>query len=394
MSRKRDDTEALLDPRRPVEQELEASVAHGFTLAAVGDCISPRPLAPLLKRDEAFAGVVELLRRAGVAFGNLETSILDVRALRAAPRRAADGGRLVPHGAARSGEGSGRARPPALFSRANNHAMDWGPEGMRETSRHLDAAELMHAGSGDVLAAARAPRYLETIGVGGSRRPPAPRASIHRTLAGKGSAVAPCEGSERLVGGRFGLPESQAVPLGQPRDRRKVDVEPVTVDDIPDRCLVPIACRQERGELAEVVLEPGRRDQLEYARRLVCRVPECVREPTRLRHEIAWPGLEHIVPELDADVTFEDVGVLVLVVMRVDGRAKGARWEGMLDEAECTARGLAVDQEADAEGEEMHDVAFIRAEHVANRCLHRPLLSLYGVFNESCALARPLSNFG
>jgi hypothetical protein len=101
MSRKRDDTEALLDPRRPVEQELEASVAHGFTLAAVGDCISPRPLAPLLKRDEAFAGVVELLRRAGVAFGNLETSILDVRALRAAPRTEDDWCLMAPPAVAR-----------------------------------------------------------------------------------------------------------------------------------------------------------------------------------------------------------------------------------------------------------------------------------------------------
>jgi poly-gamma-glutamate synthesis protein (capsule biosynthesis protein) len=49
-----------------------------------------------------------------------------------------------------------------LLSRANNHAMDWGFEGMRETSRHLDEARLVHAGVGESRAVARAPRYLET----------------------------------------------------------------------------------------------------------------------------------------------------------------------------------------------------------------------------------------
>ena len=160
MSRKRDGTDPAFDPRRPAERELGASIAHGFTLAAVGDCISPRPLAPLLERDDAFAGVVELLRRAGAAFGNLETSILDVRALRAAPRTGDDWCLMAPPGVARDLAELGLR----LLSRANNHAMDWGPEGMRETSRHLDAAELVHAGSGEVLAAARAPRYLETVG--------------------------------------------------------------------------------------------------------------------------------------------------------------------------------------------------------------------------------------
>jgi poly-gamma-glutamate capsule biosynthesis protein CapA/YwtB (metallophosphatase superfamily) len=103
---------------------------------------------------------VELLRRAGAAFGNLETSILDVRALRAAPRTEDDWCLMAPPAVARDLAELGLR----LLSRANNHAMDWGPEGMRETSRHLDAAELVHAGSGDVLAAARAPRYLETTG--------------------------------------------------------------------------------------------------------------------------------------------------------------------------------------------------------------------------------------
>jgi hypothetical protein len=49
-----------------------------------------------------------------------------------------------------------------LVSRANNHCCDWGIEGMRETGRHLDAAGIVHAGAGETLAHARAPRYVET----------------------------------------------------------------------------------------------------------------------------------------------------------------------------------------------------------------------------------------
>jgi len=49
-----------------------------------------------------------------------------------------------------------------LVSRANNHALDWGIEGMRETSRLLDDAGLVHAGSGESRAEARGARYFET----------------------------------------------------------------------------------------------------------------------------------------------------------------------------------------------------------------------------------------
>ena len=151
---------SVFDPRRPPERELETSVADGFTLTVVGDCITQRPLAPLLGRDDGFGQVVQLLRRAGAAFGNLETSILDIRAIRSAPPTEDDWSLVaLPAVAGDLAELGFR-----LLSRANNHAMDWGAEGMRETGRHLDAAGLVHAGTGRVLATARAPRYLETIG--------------------------------------------------------------------------------------------------------------------------------------------------------------------------------------------------------------------------------------
>ena len=48
-----------------------------------------------------------------------------------------------------------------LFSRANNHAGDWGAEGVLETTRICDAAGVCHAGAGAHLADARGPAYLD-----------------------------------------------------------------------------------------------------------------------------------------------------------------------------------------------------------------------------------------
>lgn len=48
-----------------------------------------------------------------------------------------------------------------LFSRANNHTGDWGPEGVLETSRACDTAGVCHAGAGRHLAEARMPAYLD-----------------------------------------------------------------------------------------------------------------------------------------------------------------------------------------------------------------------------------------
>ena len=49
-----------------------------------------------------------------------------------------------------------------VMSRANNHATDWGLEGMRQTSRALDEAGIVHAGVGEHRAEARGARYFDT----------------------------------------------------------------------------------------------------------------------------------------------------------------------------------------------------------------------------------------
>jgi poly-gamma-glutamate synthesis protein (capsule biosynthesis protein) len=130
-----------------------------FTLATVGDCIVTRPLLPFVAGDGSFAEVVSLLRGADATFGNLETSIVDLSNTESVPSGLPD-------------DWAVRAQPDAaldlralgfdVFGRANNHATDWGAGGLIETGLWLEEAALVHAGAGPTLAAARAPRYLET----------------------------------------------------------------------------------------------------------------------------------------------------------------------------------------------------------------------------------------
>ena len=147
------------DPRRPLAQELQTRVPDGFTVAAVGDLIISRPLAPAARRLPRFKAVIDRLQQANVAYGNMETSIFDGRSFTGAPY-SWDGDWT--NAALPAVAKDLRAMGFGIVSRANNHALDWGLEGMRETGHWLDDAGIVHAGVGETLGIARAPRYLET----------------------------------------------------------------------------------------------------------------------------------------------------------------------------------------------------------------------------------------
>jgi poly-gamma-glutamate synthesis protein (capsule biosynthesis protein) len=147
------------DPKRPLAQESATSVPDGFTLAAVGDCIISRPMAQYAGRDPEFAAVMKLLQGADVTYGNMETTVLDLRTFKGYPYPGPDDVSLVSEpGVAKDLAGMGFD----LMSRANNHALDWGVEGMRETSRWMDEAHLSYAGAGENRGLARAPGYFES----------------------------------------------------------------------------------------------------------------------------------------------------------------------------------------------------------------------------------------
>ncbi len=145
------------DPRRPQEAELKMSIEDGFTLAALGDCIIARPHSQI--RDPRFRALLEILREADATFGNCETSFFNIRGFKGYPQAETGGWYLI--GAPATAKDL-KVMGFDLLSRANNHTMDWGLEGMRETSRLLDEAGLVHAGSGEYRGEARAPRYFES----------------------------------------------------------------------------------------------------------------------------------------------------------------------------------------------------------------------------------------
>jgi poly-gamma-glutamate synthesis protein (capsule biosynthesis protein) len=149
----------LFDARRPVARELETRIGHDFTLAVVGDLIISRPVSQSAQRLPGFAAVLQILHGADVSTGNMESTIFDARTFKGAPY-SWDGdwtNSSLPQVAKDLG-----AMGFTLVSRANNHALDWGLEGMRETSRHLDDAGIAHAGVGENRGLAAAPGYIET----------------------------------------------------------------------------------------------------------------------------------------------------------------------------------------------------------------------------------------
>ncbi|MEX2745891.1 CapA family protein [Rhizobium mongolense] len=136
---------------------IQTNVADGFTMVAVGDLIVSRPLTN--GNHPSFDDIVKILRDANVTFGNMETLIFDIRSFKGSPQ-AEYGGAY--HVSLPELGPDLKAMGFNLMSRANNHTLDWGLEGMRETSRILDESGIIHAGAGENLAQAGAARFLET----------------------------------------------------------------------------------------------------------------------------------------------------------------------------------------------------------------------------------------
>ena len=132
-------------------------IADGFTIAGAGDLIYLRPMLPTIEARSP--DLLRLLRGADVTFGNFETSVIDLTDTKAVPQ--AESGGTWMH-ADPGVPADVRAMGFTIVSHANNHATDWGVEGMDETGRHLTAAKLVWGGTGKTMAAARAPRYLDT----------------------------------------------------------------------------------------------------------------------------------------------------------------------------------------------------------------------------------------
>jgi poly-gamma-glutamate synthesis protein (capsule biosynthesis protein) len=140
------------DPRA-----LAESMRDGFTIAAVGDLIIARSESS--SEDPAFKATLKILRGADVAMGNMEGTLIDIRNFKGYPQAEYGGLWLIGNPEIAKDL---RNMNFGLVARANNHALDWGIEGMRETDATLDAAGIAHAGTGETRALARAARFLDT----------------------------------------------------------------------------------------------------------------------------------------------------------------------------------------------------------------------------------------
>jgi poly-gamma-glutamate capsule biosynthesis protein CapA/YwtB (metallophosphatase superfamily) len=137
---------------------VACSIDDGFTFAAVGDMIGPvRPVMPLAR--PSFTPIAALLQRADIGFANHEGSVFDVDTF--SGYRAAENGGGYPVSDLATADDL-KAMGLDVVTKANNHATDWGTEGLLASGRALDDAGVAYAGGGASKAAARAPAFIET----------------------------------------------------------------------------------------------------------------------------------------------------------------------------------------------------------------------------------------
>jgi len=136
---------------------LQAQATKGgdvIRIVLTGDSIVNRRLS--VYNDPPSTGLFKTIQHADAAFTNFETLVHDY----AYPAAAVSGGAYMSSPSWIPGELKWAGFN--LVSTANNHAYDFGEQGLLSTLRALDEAGLAHAGSGANLALARAPAYVDT----------------------------------------------------------------------------------------------------------------------------------------------------------------------------------------------------------------------------------------
>ena len=133
--------------------ELLKEEPGDLSLTAVGDMIFNQPITQLAEPERA--GLFRLMQEADVAYGNMEFSLNDRPELQR-PFYNFRAPKDFRWELARTGIN--------LVSQANNHALDFGPEGLKECLQALDQANITHAGAGVTLAEAHALGKTELAG--------------------------------------------------------------------------------------------------------------------------------------------------------------------------------------------------------------------------------------
>ena len=132
-----------------------SAIGQPITLAAVGDCLMTRRFD---RENSGFQPLISILRDADVTFGNLEVTLPDLG--------------MYPAATAGCGDLNNSAEGPVaeelhwagfkIMGLANNHALDYGIDGMLATAKKIGAAGMVSAGTGLNLQEARCPAYYDS----------------------------------------------------------------------------------------------------------------------------------------------------------------------------------------------------------------------------------------
>ncbi|NIR46607.1 MAG: CapA family protein, partial [Gemmatimonadetes bacterium] len=132
------------------------------TLAFIGDVMLGRLVdreIPLKPAEAFWGNVLPVLRSTDAVFANLECAISEHR------RRWSRTPKVFHFGAGPDATAVLGAANVRYVSLANNHVLDFEEEGLFDTLRHLDAADIRHSGAGRNLAEAMAPAVVEVAGL-------------------------------------------------------------------------------------------------------------------------------------------------------------------------------------------------------------------------------------
>jgi poly-gamma-glutamate synthesis protein (capsule biosynthesis protein) len=139
----------------PADAQTQAAASSDdIHIVLTGDSIVNRKIS--VYTDPASTGLFNTIQHADAAFTNFETLVHNY----AYPAASESGGAYQSSPSFVPGELKWAGFN--LVSTANNHAYDFGEQGLLSTLRALDEAGLAHAGTGANLALARAPAYVDT----------------------------------------------------------------------------------------------------------------------------------------------------------------------------------------------------------------------------------------
>lgn len=142
-------------------RKAPAAPSAELRIAAVGDIMLGGTATPEMQKygyDYPFEQTRNILKQAQIVFGNLEGPLTDAGTAEAAKQYVfrSPPDRVAP-ALARAGFN--------VVSLANNHTLDYGPEGLEDTRAALDKAGIRHAGAGRNVTEARQPVYMMADGV-------------------------------------------------------------------------------------------------------------------------------------------------------------------------------------------------------------------------------------